>query len=76
MIGIISGKKVFFQPDLMVQILVLDPFTKPLTDSSNLVYISHSVFHSLGKPEADLANSIALGFSTLITPDEYVKSKI
>jgi hypothetical protein len=43
-----------------------------MKDSSNVVYI----FHSLGKPETDLAHSIALGFSTLTKIDDYVESKI
>ena len=43
---------------------------------ANVVYIFHSVSHSLGKSEVDFANSIALGFSALITHDDYVKSKI
>jgi hypothetical protein len=45
------------------------PFLPPFFSYSGVRLFS-------GKPEDDFANLIALGFSALITPDDYVQSKI
>jgi hypothetical protein len=57
-----------------VQFFVLDPLTKPLTESSDVVYIFYSVFTPLGKLEADFTASIASGFSNFTKPDGHMRN--